>query len=43
MNVQHNEGSTMALSDLENLVLAKLAAHSKPHGIPAVGDPRIEP
>lgn len=25
-----NEGSTMALSDLENLVLAKLAAHSKP-------------
>jgi hypothetical protein len=29
-NVQHNEGSTMALSDLENLVLAKLAAHSKP-------------
>ena len=25
-----NEGSTMALSDLENLVLAELAAHSKP-------------
>jgi len=29
-HVQHNEGSTMALSDLENLVLTKLAAHSKP-------------
>ena len=27
---QGNDRSTMALSDLENLVLAKLAAHSKP-------------
>lgn len=27
---QHNEGSAMALSYMESLVLAKLAAHSKP-------------
>lgn len=27
---QGNDGSNVALSDLENLVLAKLAAHSKP-------------
>ena len=29
-NAHGNDRPTMALSDLENLVLAKLAAHSKP-------------